>query len=116
MTTTTPTLPKHISDELRVILQKVHDDAVSPTHDSRLGYSERALEELATTLETEVQKAVELRENEITNKVIELDKNIRRFKPASQVKNKNSWSTGRYAATNYLTNGVLGSIAHKENA
>jgi len=69
MTTTTPTLPKHISDELRVILQKVHDDAVSPTHDSRLGYSERALEELATTLEIEVQKAVEVRDQEIAKQL-----------------------------------------------
>jgi len=45
--------------------------------------------------------------DEVTNKVLELDKNIRRYKPTHQVKNKNSWKTGIYAATNYIVNNLL---------
>ena len=47
---------------------------------------------------------------EMERKIMELDKNVRKFKAPNQVKNKNSWETGKYAATNYLTNELLKSL------
>lgn len=45
----TPTPEQQIRD----ILQKVHDDAVSPSHDKELGYSEKAVSLLKTLLQTQ---------------------------------------------------------------